>query len=241
MKSLINILYTPLDCPPQPAVNLTEFKSWITVYWEKIAERREHLKNIGKVGEDKVPNFPWKLTSAYTSKDGWAGDFDKQFPELSKYFFEAFDLVPSDVLSILLLPVKDDHQGQGFWHQDHDEYALRMYIDFGDPGGKLLVKKTKLPYNKQPAISPRYYPKGQAPNIEDYLEEAVLDCKIADPKQCFFLNNVRSAHATWTSKLGVSRIAVIVYHNGSEQVLSKIEKLVLQSAEKYKDYVLTWD
>ena len=47
MKSLINILYTPLDCPPQPAVNLTEFKSWITVYWEKIAERREHLKNIG--------------------------------------------------------------------------------------------------------------------------------------------------------------------------------------------------
>jgi hypothetical protein len=78
------------------------------------------------------------------------------------------------------------------------------------------------------------------PRAQD-LNYFQVDCKIVDPKQCFFLNNVRSAHATWTSKLGVSRIAVIVYHNGSEQVLSKIEKLVLQSAEKYKDCVLTWD
>jgi hypothetical protein len=240
MESLINILYTPLDCPPQPKIDLEEFRSWIKVYWEEIAKRREHLKNTGKVGEDKVSNFPWKLTSAYNNKDGWGGNFNKKFPELAEYFTSAFGLELSEVVNIILLPVKEDHEGLGFWHQDHDEYALRMYIDFGDPDGKLVMKKTKIPYDNQPAISPRYFPKGEAPNIEDFLEDEILNCDIVDPKQCFFLNNVRSAHATWTSKLGVSRIAVIVYHNGSDAVLSKIEKLVLRSIEKYKDHVVVY-
>jgi len=240
MQSLINILYTPLDCPPQPEVNLEEFRNWIKVYWEEIAQRRAHLKNTGKVGEDKVSNFPWKLTSAYNNRDGWGGDFDKKFPELAEYFTKAFGLELSEVVNIILLPVKEDHEGQGFWHQDHDEYALRMYIDFGDPDGKLVMKKTKIPYDNQPAISPRYFPKGEAPNIEDFLEEETFNCDIVSPKQCFFLNNVRAAHATWTSKLGVSRIAVIVYHNGSNEVLSKIEKLVMRSIEKYKDHVLVY-
>jgi hypothetical protein len=241
MKSLINVLYTPLDCAPQPEIDLIEFKNWIRIYWEAAGERREHLKKIGKVGEDKVPNFPWKLTVVYNSHDGWAGNFEKKFPELTDYFVKAFDLELSDIVTVLLLPVKEDHEGLGFWHQDHDDYGLRMYIDFSDPGGKLLLKKTKLPYDTQPKISPRYFSKGLAPNIEDFLEDDVRECKIVDPKQCFFLNNIRSAHATWTSKSNVSRIAVIVYHNGSDSVLSKIEKLVLRSVEKYKDYAVTWD
>jgi hypothetical protein len=241
MESLINILYTPLDCPPQPEVDLKEFRSWINVYWEEIAQRRTHLKNTGKVGEDKVSNFPWKLTSVYNNKDGWGGDFDKKFPELSKYFVEAFGLDLSDITSILLLPVKEDHEGWGFWHQDNDDYGLRMYLDFNDPEGKLVLKKTKLPYDNQPSISPRYHEKGKAPNIHDFLEDEIFDCKVIDPKQCYFLNNVRAAHATWTSKLGVSRIPVVIYHNNTKDILSKIEKLVLRSVEKYKDYVIRWD
>ena len=241
MNSLINILYTPLDCPPQPEIDLNKFNAWIKFYWEETANRREHLKKIGKVGEDKVHNFPWKLTSAYNSKEGWGGDFDKKFPELAEYFTKAFDLELTNIMNIILLPVKDDHEGLGFWHQDHDEYALRMYIDFGDPEGKLFIKKTKLPYDNQPAISPRYFPTGECPNIEDFLDTEMFNCDIVDTKQCFFLNNVRSAHATWTSKLGVSRIAVIVYHDGSEKVLDRIEKLVLRSIKKYKKHVITWN
>lgn len=240
MTTLLNTLYTPLDCPDRPAYDIGVLKQWIAEQHLRLKEIRTHMHQGNNIGEHVVKNYPWAPVNPFNRTfGGWQGDFDKKFPELANYFSSAFGLSIDDINNLLVLPVKDDHTGM-FWHQDPDENGLRMYLDFEDTVNGLVLKKTKIAYEKQPAISARYFPAGNAPNIEDYLQDEVYDCRILKPSQCFYLNNVRAAHSTVINNAGKSRIAVIIYHNKSQLVLDKISELVERSVEKYKDYAITY-
>ena len=115
-----------------------------------------------------------------------------------------------------------------------------MYLDFEEGAGDLLLKKTKKAYDIQHAISARYFPAGFAPNIEDFLQDEIRECRRIITKQCFYINNVRAAHTTRITNPGKSRIAVIIYHNKSQPVLDKINALVEHSLENYMDYAITY-
>jgi hypothetical protein len=240
MNTLLNTLYTPLDCPDRPEYDVIKLKEWISDQHQKLREIRAHMHQGNNIGEHVVKNYPWAPVNPFNRTfGGWQGDFDTKFPALANYFSSAFDLTINDINNLLVLPVKEDHSGM-FWHQDPDENGLRMYLDFEESDNGLALKKTKLPYEQQPEISARYFPAGGAPNIEDFLEDEIHTCRLLKPSQCFYLNNVRAAHSTVIHATGKSRIAVIIYHNKTKPVLDKIAKLVERSVTKYSDYAITF-
>jgi len=187
-------------------------------------------------------NYPWNLTVAYfklfdEKEPGWLGNFDQEFPELSKYIYESFNLSIDDVGLIIFLPIKQGHTGLGFWHNDPEWYGLRHYFAFDNPDkNKLLMKRTKIDYDERPNFT--------LPIDEnEYLQDETIECKILSPTQSFFLNNLRSVHATNTIEPDGSRIAVIITgkFGKRKEMQEKIESLVIRSAEKYKDYAVLWD
>jgi hypothetical protein len=237
-----DILYTPLDVPDKPEFNINQLKNWLTRNYQPLSQYRDMLASTNNTAEKIVTNYPWDLTVAYFNLfndpgPGWLGNFDKEFPELSKHMHECFNLSIEDVGLIVFLPIKQDHTGLGFWHNDTDWYGLRHYFCFeSSDTNKLLLKKTKIDYVERPNL--------QIPIDENaYLQDEIFECKILSTRQSFFLNNVRSVHSTFTVTPNVTRIAAFVTGKIGKraEMQEKIESLVVRSAEKYKDYAVLWD
>ena len=92
---LIDILYTPLDVLPKPDYDIGSLQNWLNSNHTKLAKFKEFLAGTGNTAEKIIENYPWDLTVAYFNVNdtgpGWLGDFDKTFPELSKYLYECFN------------------------------------------------------------------------------------------------------------------------------------------------------
>lgn len=241
MTKLLDIVYTPLDCPPMPTIQISAVRDWIKRTHNN--EQQMILKNYynNKTGEKHYgEKYPWNLTFAkwemWDHQWGWLNNFDNEFPVLSTYLYEAFGVLNEEIGHVSLLPTKDNFTGIGFWHNDLDNFGLRMYLEFEHLNeNKLLMKKTKLPNVKLKdyGFSKEYNYKS------DELQDEVLECKMVSSTQCFYINNVRSVHTTYTAKPG-NRIAVFVSPKPScnKIVWEKTEDLVYRSAQKFKDYAI---
>jgi len=239
---LNDILYTPLDVPEKPKFNLENLKNWLSTNYIPLSKYKNILSDTKNTSEQQIENYPWDLTVAYfnlfnNEGPGWLGNFNQEFPELSTYMYECFNLSIDDLGLIVFLPIRQGHTGLGFWHNDTDWYGLRHYFSFEEfELNKLLLKKTKIPYTERPSF--------KVPIDEDrYLQQKTFECKILSPKQSFFLNNIRSVHSTYTVVPNVTRIAAFVTGKvgKKENTIKKIENLIIRSAEKYKDYAIFWD
>ena len=237
-----DILYTPLDVPDKPEFDINQLKNWLTRNYQPLSQYREMLAGNSFTAEKVFENYPWDLTVAYfklfnENEPGWLGNFDQEFPELAKHLYESFNLSIDDVGLIIFLPIKHEHTGLGFWHNDPEWYGLRHYFAFDNPDtNKLLMRRTKIAHDERPNFT--------IPIDEnEHLQDEIIECKIFSPTQSFFLNNVRSVHATNTITPNGTRIATIVTgkFGKRKEMQEKIESLIVRSAEKYKDYVLTWD
>ena len=237
-----DILYTPLDVPSKPEFDINQINDWLTRNYQLLSQYKDMLSGNSFTAEKIFENYPWNLTVAYfklfdEKEPGWLGNFDQEFPELSKYIYESFNLSIDDVGLIIFLPIKQGHTGLGFWHNDPEWYGLRHYFAFDNPDkNKLLMKRTKIDYDERPNFT--------LPIDEnEYLQDETIECKILSPTQSFFLNNLRSVHATNTIEPDGSRIAVIITgkFGKRKEMQEKIESLVIRSAEKYKDYAVLWD
>ncbi len=239
MNALLNTLYTPLDCPPRPEYDVDALKAWISEYHVKLTKIRTFMRQGSGIGN--VTDTIWTAVNPYYKLfEGWQGSFDKKFPELSSYLTGAFGLAEENISNVLVLPVSSEYTGT-FWRQDPDVFGLRIVLDLDETSStKLLLKKTKEAYTEQPAISARFFPAGDAPDIQQFLQEETYECKLASPAQCYYVNNIRASHATQVTEAGKSHITVIVYHDRSKPVLDKINALVERSLEKYKDYAITY-
>ena len=231
----IDILYTPLDCAEQPSFSVSQLKEWITDNFPKQEMFRKYFANNNKTAEGIVENYPWNLVLTYhnyTNKGpGWMGEFDSKFPELAKWMITQFGIELDDIGVIVLLPVKDDHVGLGFWHNDVDLAGLRFYLEFENIGeNKLFIKGTKEPVTVRPS-----YP--TPIDVDKYLQQKTSECKLLSNKQCFYLNNIRGCHATWTSTVDKTRIAAfVVAKEGREQkIMDATNNLIVNSALKFKD------
>ncbi len=238
---LLNTLYTPLDWYGPPPVDSAKLEAWMTEHNIKLKKIREYMSMGSKSGESTLGvNYPWAPVSAFNRNfEGWQGNFDRQFPELASYFLNTFGILLDDIDGISILPVKPDYTGR-FWHQDPDEFGLRINLEYEDISNKLILKKTIKAYTEQEAISARYFqPPAVPPDINQFLKEEIHTCQHS-PTGCYYINNIRAAHTIDVVTPGKKCITVIVYHNKTKPVIDRITDLVASSLEKYVDYAITY-
>lgn len=224
----LDILYTPLATPTVPATNIEKLLAWIEDYKSK-----QTIPTRQDASEKLTPDiYPWNII--YPKFRGeWQFEFDKQFPELSEFFSSAYGLAPEDVNAVVMLPMKSEFAGLGFWHSDPDAYGLRMYIENEEPGDFLLIKPTIEPYDQRPGFGIDQ----EFPNTP--LQPGVIQsAKLLSPRQTFYINNVRAVHAVLTEQPGTLRIAVIISVLGPMK--ESIKKLIVDSANTYKDHAVLW-
>jgi hypothetical protein len=237
---IIDVLYTPLDTVPQPEIDIDKFTNWLKDSYVKLAPYRKLVTDSRLTAINFVDNYPWNLVLVYYNivdrGPGWLGDFDKEFPELANWMVTAFGVNLDDIGTLAFLPVRPGHTGMGFWHNDPDPHGLRFYVHFEHPDqNKLYIKRTKIPYDTRQQFP---LPIDQ----EQLLQEELVECKLLRSNQSFFLNNIRSCHATYTEVPNSIRVACLMSskYSNHDVYKRKIEKLVVDSAEKYKDYAVLW-
>ena len=119
----IDICYTPLDIPKRPDVDIAKFLSWAqSVYPQSCKSKSDNAEDV--IGKD----YPWDLV--WGAWDGiWQNNFDKEFPELAVYCYEAFKIHRHELSGAIFLPVRSSVKGVSFWHNDVDPTGFRFYLE----------------------------------------------------------------------------------------------------------------
>ena len=229
----IDILYTPLVTPPVPSYDYTKLLSWVHKFYvtQTIQSRPDASKHItGDI-------YPWTIIYAKYDR-AWRFNFDKEFPQLAAFFVDAYNLASSEIDSVVLLPVKDEHRGLGFWHRDPDKWGLRMYLENTELENSLLIKPTKLPHNLHSELPSAIDPLGPW----EFIQDVQYAANIPNPQQVFYINNVRAIHAVNKNIPSSTRFAVIV-STGKPMVEmpQHLQNLIVSSAQHYKDSAIYWN
>jgi hypothetical protein len=232
----VEILYTPLDTPELPDIDIPKLKTWINTHTH--SDLGFDAKTI--ISPDL---YPWHV--AYIRKDNvWLYNFDSVFPQISEYISTAFGLSIKDISTVGLLNTKTEFEGLGFWHSDVDSTGLRFYIENEEVEDFLLIKPTIEPYNHSPyeKLNPNgINPVGDSPQIQNNV---IYSAKLLKPTQSFYLNNVRAIHAAKANKKGCDRIVCLLGIDRSlsaQDMPEQLKKLIVNSADKYKDYAIIWN
>lgn len=226
MNSL-DILYTPLDTPLSPNVDLDKLLKWVKEHGtnQNLSTRLDASKETAV-----QDTYPWNIVYPMDRKS-WCFDFDREFPELADFFSSGYKINATDLRKVVLLPVKPGFSGLGFWHSDPDPTGLRMYLANQETEDFLLIKPTVEPYDARPNFS-----------ITDLdavpIQDKTYSAKLLDPRQTFYLNNIRAIHAVNVTT-NTTRIAVIVFPEPNN-LKEHLNKLIVDSAKKYNDYALYW-
>ena len=227
----LDILYTPLDTPNVPTADIPKLLDWIknNAVSQSITNRPDASRDL-MVKESK---YPWDIIYPKI-KNNWQYNFDTTFPVLAKFFSSAYGLEEEEVTGVVLLPVKPEFAGIGFWHSDPDQHGLRMYIENHETENFLLMRPTIEPYNKRPQFGV------DASFKNTPLQDKIISATLRANNQTFFINNTRAVHAVNTVNPGTVRIAVIILCVDTPKVTSHINELILQSAEKFKEFAIQW-
>ena len=226
----IDICYTPLDIPKRPDIDIAKFLSWAqSVYPQSCKSKSDNAEDV--IGKD----YPWDLV--WGAWDGiWQNNFDKEFPELSVYCYEAFKIHRHELSGAIFLPVRSSVKGVSFWHNDVDPTGFRFYLECENYNDNpLLLRKTKLPYHKQEGITV------PLTGEDRRLQEEIFNCKMTDPHMAYYLNNFRAVHAPAINVSGIRIAAFItVKKMFTETVQNRTNDLIVSSALKYKDHAILW-
>ena len=235
---LLDILYTPVDTPPRPELDVNKFKAWLAENSPKQKEQVKIFNNSTLIASDKVINYPWDLAMGYCNifgnGPGWMGNFNTEFPEFSAWLHESFNIPIEKVGVMLFLPVNPTHTGVGFWHNDPDYSGVRHYIAYDDSDqNKLLIRQTKIPYDKR--VELMHLP-------DTAFADEIQECKLLKNDQSFYLNNFRAVHATNTTKIGSTRIACIIspQFTAPHSLTEHCRELIVNSAKKFSDHAILW-
>jgi hypothetical protein len=224
----LNILYTPLDTIPIPEYNVDDLVKWIQQNQKQDVSARKDASQITPQNA-----YPWDITYPMTDKK-WRGNFNIHFPELAEYFYKAFDLTEKDLLTVVLLPIRSDFVGEGFWHTDPDETGLRMYLENTEHAKDFLLVKASIAPNmiRDPVRVPDH-------GKDIRYHDTVYSAKVHTPRQVFFINNVRGIHSANVTTMGAFRIAVIVtLGKNFIDMPEHVKDLIVRSAEKFKDLAI---
>lgn len=232
MNDLLNILYTPLDTVEPPKINVEKFLTWAYgIDEQQITHRVDASKNMDK------ELYPWHIVYARHNGE-WKKGFKEEFAEIADFFTRVYKMPEEEIYSIVLLPVRSNFVGTGFWHSDTDGHGLRVYLENDQTDDFLLIRPTVEPHTVRPSvIVPR---DGISPHIQTVEHSA----KLLRPNQSFFINNIRAVHSANISKPNTLRIACIIAAFNAAHVIhnmkADVQDLILRSAEKYSDYAIRW-
>lgn len=226
----IDICYTPLDMPERPDIDIQKFLDWAKRVYPQLA------KDKAKHSEAQFNElYPWDLV--FGCFDGeWQDNFDKEFPELAEYCYNAFGIRRMELATVVFLPVRPHVQGISFWHSDMDGTGFRFYLECENHDkNPLVVRKTVNPNNELAMLSISLDEDHEA------LQKEVYRCNMISPHQSFYINNYRAVHAPMMD-VPALRIAgfVTVRPFFTEMVKKRTRDLIVRSAEKYKDYAILW-
>ena len=238
-----DILYTPLDVPPCPDFDVAKLRQWIanlptqeTVAASGDQFRVQIVKEINTAKASLNSWYPWN--TVWVKQDNiWLNGFEKEFPQVARYMYEAFGLTNDEIPIINLLPLKNDFAGIGFWHSDPDELGLRLYLenDCGSDTSVLFKPFVEKHYSRIEL--------GQLPRDgkTDLLQQDVMHEVVTPPgRSATFINNLSAMHAVNTKTPGNPRIAVIIGVQRKYMTLNKINDLIIRSANKFKDQAVIW-
>jgi hypothetical protein len=229
---MTDILYTPLNTPPVPEYDLTALLDWCKQKSTATKNISRRLDSSEVAGIAEV--YPWHIV--YPRKNfKWMYDFDMEFPQLAEWFGTAYGPSIDSIHDIIMLPIKSEFTGTGFWHSDPDRWGMRVYLENQEPGEFLKIIPTK----EFHTVRPNFGRGSVEPRFDVELQDRQISAKLLKPRQAFFLNNTTAVHAVVNPQPGPMRIAVIVSFTLSPGDTTLIE-LVERSAEKYQDYAIYW-
>jgi hypothetical protein len=229
-----NILYTPLDVPLPPEINLEKFLSWVKRVYPQPA--KGSAAQSKSTAEKLMPdNYPWDLVfGAYEGR--WIDNFNTEFPELASYCLSAFGIAPAALLTVVFLPIRESVTNLAFWHNDVDETGFRFYlINEHSDKNPLLLKKTTEPLLQQIMLKP------PIPDDHPALQKEIYVCNLPSARHAFYINNIRAVHSPMITVSSI-RIAgfITVKKYLQPQIKKSSESLLIRSAEKFKDYAIHW-
>lgn len=226
----LDILYTPLDVPVMPTVDMPRLREWMKV---SAAEQTVSGRLDGKEITDPDV-YPWDGVYCNISYQ-WYNNFDTLFPELTEYFKTVFSVPAKHIYNIYLLPLKEDRIGTHYWHADPDQNGLRLYLENDEVEDFLYVKATKKPYTSKldsPTINLKW-------TIDD-IQQPTHSARLLRSTQAFYLNNFRAVHAVNSHKLKSQRIAVVFALDSHYSAFPELMDLITRSAVTYKDHAILW-
>lgn len=226
----IDICYTPLDVPKRPDIDVQKFLSWAQRVYPQSCK-----KNSLTAENDIGKEYPWDLV--WGALDGvWLDNFDKEFPELTKYCYEAFGIRSYELGGAIFLPVRSSVKGISFWHNDVDPTGFRFYLECEHyKENPLVLRKTKLPYTERVGIIV------DLNGNDDRLQDEIFNCKMPDPHMAYYLNNFRAVHAPSMNVLGIRIAGFITVKKRYQDVVQKRSRdMIVASAVKFKDHAILW-
>jgi len=244
------ILYTPLDIPPPPAYDQNDLIAWLD---ETDTKHNDWLYENDLVhGEKKLyGDSAVRLIPAYQAHDfdpavsgsGWVNNFDKRFPELSCYLYQAYNIPIEELGALNFILLGKAHQGKSILHFDPDSVGMRIHLYVQDPEvDRLYLFKTKELYEfKMEKVEHIAQPLTEN-TFQEYYQPTPHRCHMLGHTQGFFLNNWNSAHVTYNEIAGHTRLTVGVFSKTTnrELVHNLTKDLIVRSAEKYKDHAILW-
>jgi hypothetical protein len=229
-----DIVYTPLDLPPCPTINLDKLYGWLEeTYPQEDLLKFTHKKILAKHSDNS--SYPWN--AKFAKALFWRNDFQKKFPEIVEYVTSGWGFNDSEIIGLILLPKRIEETAKGFWHSDADRLGLRFYIEFENlKEDKLLFKKT-LSSNVADTNLFRFF------EDDSKLEPTIHEAKFATNKQPFYINNYLAAHTVYNTT-PQPRIAVVLgtsYETTkSAEIKQKVDNLIVNSAMKYHKEAIFW-
>lgn len=234
MISADNILFTPLDVPTPPEVDVEKFLSWVKRVYPQPCKQTASDSN-STAERNMIDNYPWDLVfGAFNGQ--WLDGFEKEFPEVAEYCLSAFGIEQIELLTAVFLPIRTSVTGLAFWHHDVDETGFRFYlVNEKSDVNPLLLKRDVNPYTRIPGMI--------APIAEDdpRIQPGAIECKLPEPRHAFYINNIRAVHSPRVTEPAM-RIAgfITVKKHLSNIIRERSKPLLMRSAEKFKDYAIHW-
>ena len=263
--NLQNILYTPISTSPYPNdFNVDDLRDWAaSVYpqWEK--KPLLIPKEDGTMIDLKKPHYVNPMQNHYGERYAWdvtrganngkfLDGFKERFPSLVNWLMQTFDFEEDDLQGILLIsmrpnPVKEQ------WHEDHDLFGYRFYLDLPDgDDNPLILQPLKQKFEDKTSLYRHLLKKMDIDkDLEKYEYSEYFRNLIAQDKiikapyppglSAYYLNNCSALHTVQWNKPHPKRLTGFVELKERKPGLKeKHIELIKRSVEKYKPYIVEW-
>ena len=226
-----DLIFSPLDLPDPPELDMDKFISWNSAQKEYMLELNTNRQNSMKLLGGYAWQISWAKRPTVNNSTKWICDFDKIFPEITEYL-ELFPMKEIKSISILN-QIGGSHVEP---HVDPDElWGMRFYLK-NKIKDALYFSRTK---EKQETMIRTLEdsdgkPLTQKRNYLDYCKDEKIYAKFPKERCAWLLNCNRAWHGVDKNPTPTgTRITCLVM---GEYDTNKLFKLLEESTKQYKDY-----